>query len=208
MPGPSDTTLGGVWAIMLRIASSCPGAAIEFRTDERACRRRLTRWRTWTEPAVTASMPVAILARRIALLIFAALYPVLAFGLDQTYEGMLLPDNRDPPIPIVVELREVGSLLTGRVTTSPPLRGDAPDRVRRQRVRQLQRQRRAEQDGKVASQGTVRANDFPRAPTRSTTPSGEPNPPAGSASPTRRPKQSNPTARLAPLLRRAPWLPA
>ncbi len=71
-------------------------------------------------------MPLAILARRIALLIFAALYPALAFGLDQTYVGMLLPDNRDPPIPIVVELREAGSSLIGSVKTSPPLKGDAP----------------------------------------------------------------------------------
>ena len=71
-------------------------------------------------------MPLAILARRFTLLFFAALCPALAFALNGTYEGRLLPDSLEAPIPIVVELRDVGSTLTGNVRTSSPLTGNAP----------------------------------------------------------------------------------
>lgn len=65
------------------------------------------------------------LARPFALLVFAALYPALAFALSETYEGLLKPDSFDPPIPIVVELKDVDGTLKGSVTTSSPLKGDA-----------------------------------------------------------------------------------
>ena len=47
--------------------------------------------------------------------VFALLCPGLAHALSETYEGVLLPDNLEGPIPIVVELRDVGSILTGNV---------------------------------------------------------------------------------------------
>jgi hypothetical protein len=71
-------------------------------------------------------MARAPFARRIALLFLVALHPAIAIGLQQTYEGTLVPDNRDPPIPIVVELHVAGSLLAGSVKTSLPLAASAP----------------------------------------------------------------------------------
>ena len=71
-------------------------------------------------------MPLAIRARGFALLILCALYPALAFGLDQTYEGKLVPDIGPLQIPIVVEIHEFGTFLRGTVKTSPPVKGDAP----------------------------------------------------------------------------------
>ena len=71
-------------------------------------------------------MPRARLARQLTLLAFVALCPALALALDERYEGVLQPDNRDPSIPIVVELREVGPILQGSVKTSAPLKGSAP----------------------------------------------------------------------------------
>ena len=71
-------------------------------------------------------MPFAVLARGIALLLFSALYPALAFGLVQTYEGKLVPDNGSAPIPIVVEFNDTGTFLRGNVKTSSPVRGSAP----------------------------------------------------------------------------------
>ena len=69
----------------------------------------------------------ARLARQLALLVFAALCPALAIALNETYEGMLQPDNRDPRIPIIVELRDLGaSSLKGNVQASPPYKGNAP----------------------------------------------------------------------------------
>ena len=61
-----------------------------------------------------------------ALLVFAALCPALAFALAETYEGLLLPDSADPPVPIVVELRDVSGTLKGSVNTSSPLKGNGP----------------------------------------------------------------------------------
>jgi len=68
----------------------------------------------------------ARLARQLALLVFAALCPALAFALDETYEGTLQPDNRDPRIPIIIELHDLGASLKGNVQTSAPYKGDAP----------------------------------------------------------------------------------
>lgn len=72
------------------------------------------------------SMPRGRLARQLTLLLIAALCPALAFALNETYEGALQPDGRDPPIPIVVELRDTGTFLTGTVKTSSPLKGEGP----------------------------------------------------------------------------------
>ena len=38
--------------------------------------------------------------------------------------GLLIPETRDPPIPISVEVEQSGGKLSGRVTTSPPLTGE------------------------------------------------------------------------------------
>ena len=57
-------------------------------------------------------------------LLFGALSPTLAFALSETYEGMLQPDTRDPRIPIVIELRDVGMDLQGKVKTSGPFKGE------------------------------------------------------------------------------------
>jgi hypothetical protein len=65
-------------------------------------------------------------ACRFAFLVFAALCPELAFALNERYEGLLQPDGRDRPIPIVVEVQEFGGVLKGKVKTSPPYKGDAP----------------------------------------------------------------------------------
>jgi hypothetical protein len=72
-----------------------------------------------------SAMTLAVHAARFALLVLAALSPGLAFGLSETYEGVLLPDNLEGPIPIVVELRDVGSILTGNVKAAFPLNGSA-----------------------------------------------------------------------------------
>jgi len=65
--------------------------------------------------------------RLFALFAFAALCPGLAFALAETFEGLLEPDGRDsPPIPIVVELRDMSTLLTGNVKTLLPLKAEAP----------------------------------------------------------------------------------
>ena len=61
-----------------------------------------------------------------AALLFAALCAAPAFALSETYEGMLLPDRGGTPIPIVVEMRDAGTFLTGKVTTSSPLIASAP----------------------------------------------------------------------------------
>lgn len=71
-------------------------------------------------------MTRAPLARLLALLLFAALCPSLAFALTGAYEGMLQPDSRDPPVPIVVELGELGDSLKGTVKTSAPYKASAP----------------------------------------------------------------------------------
>ncbi len=71
-------------------------------------------------------MTRALLARLLAVLHFAALCPSLAFALNGRYEGLLEPDSRDPPIPIVVELTEPGMFLSGTVKTSAPYKASAP----------------------------------------------------------------------------------
>ena len=70
-------------------------------------------------------MPLAAHLRRFTLLLFALLCPGFAHALSETYEGVLLPDNLEGPIPIVVELRDVGSILTGNVKAAFPLNGSA-----------------------------------------------------------------------------------
>jgi hypothetical protein len=70
-------------------------------------------------------MPFATFARQLPLLLIAVLCPSLAHALAETYEGLLLPDNMEGPIPIVVELRDVGSILTGNVKAGFPLNGAA-----------------------------------------------------------------------------------
>ena len=63
---------------------------------------------------------------RLLLLIAAALFPTLAAALDETYEGLLEPENRDPKIPIVVKLRDLAVSLDGNVKTSGTYKFSAP----------------------------------------------------------------------------------
>ncbi len=70
-------------------------------------------------------MPPARLFRRFALLLFAALCAAPAFALSETYAGQLTPTGGGTPIPIVVEMRESGTFLTGSVKTSDPIKGSA-----------------------------------------------------------------------------------
>jgi hypothetical protein len=70
-------------------------------------------------------MPLARLVRRFAPLLFAAACAAPAFAQSDTYTGQLMPTDGGTPIPIVVEMRERGTLLTGTVKTSDPLPGSA-----------------------------------------------------------------------------------
>jgi hypothetical protein len=63
---------------------------------------------------------------QLLLLVVAALFPALASALNETYEGMLEPENRSPKIPIVVVLRDLGIALEGTVKTSTPYKASAP----------------------------------------------------------------------------------
>jgi hypothetical protein len=68
-------------------------------------------------------MHVTVL-RQLALLL-AALCPVSAFALSETYEGQLIPGTGGAPIAIAVEMEQVGGFLTGKIRTSHPLKFDA-----------------------------------------------------------------------------------
>ena len=71
-----------------------------------------------------SSMPSR--ARRLRhLLLLVAACPAVASALTETYAGVLLPDNTEGPIPVVVELRDVGTILTGKVDAGFPLSGKA-----------------------------------------------------------------------------------
>ena len=70
-------------------------------------------------------MPLARLVRRFAPLLFAAACAEPAFALSETYTGQLMPTGGGTPIPIVVEMKESGTFLTGRVKTSDPIEGTA-----------------------------------------------------------------------------------
>lgn len=70
-------------------------------------------------------MPLARLIRRFAPLLFAAACAEPAFALGDTYAGQLLPTGGGTPIPIVVEMQESGTVLTGTVKTADPIAGHA-----------------------------------------------------------------------------------
>ena len=61
------------------------------------------------------SMPLARLICRFALLLFAALCAAPALAVSATYAGKLTPSGGGTPIPIVVEMKESGTFLTGKV---------------------------------------------------------------------------------------------
>lgn len=63
---------------------------------------------------------------QVAVAAVAALLSAPALGLDETYQGVLQPDTRDPQIPIVVRIRDVGNYVEGSVTTSAPYKGGGP----------------------------------------------------------------------------------
>jgi hypothetical protein len=65
------------------------------------------------------------IVHQLALFLSTVLCPGLVLALSETYEGQLVPRTYDPPIPIVVQMEELGGFLTGKVRTSLPLRADA-----------------------------------------------------------------------------------
>jgi hypothetical protein len=67
------------------------------------------------------SLPLARRRHRFALLLFAALCAEPAFALSETYVGQLEPTGGGTPIPIVVEIKESATFLTGKVKTSAPV---------------------------------------------------------------------------------------
>lgn len=70
-------------------------------------------------------LPAAL--RRIAFLLVLGIFPALALAaLNETYEGLLIPDTFETPIPITVEVRELSGLLVGRVKTGAPMSASAP----------------------------------------------------------------------------------
>lgn len=70
-------------------------------------------------------LPAAL--RRIACLLVFCLFPAFALAaLNETYEGLLIPDTFETPIPITVEIRELSGLLVGNVKTGPPMASSAP----------------------------------------------------------------------------------
>ena len=65
------------------------------------------------------------IVRQLALFLSAVLCPGLVLALNATYEGQLIPRTYDSPIPIVVQMEELGGFLSGKVRTSLPLMADA-----------------------------------------------------------------------------------
>jgi hypothetical protein len=81
-----------------------------------------------TAPSIHVSqpMPRAILVLRYATLFVAALCAASVSAASDTYEGELLPNGREAPIRIVLQMEELGGFLTGRVKVSSPLNGNSP----------------------------------------------------------------------------------
>jgi hypothetical protein len=70
-------------------------------------------------------MPRTHPALPFALLLCTALWPTLAHAISETYEGLLVPMNREAPVPIVVQLEESGGFLSGKVKIDAPLNSDS-----------------------------------------------------------------------------------
>ena len=65
---------------------------------------------------------MGVVGRNLALFLLVALCPGLALALSETYEGQLIPITSEPPIAIVVQVEDVGGFLSGKISTSYPLR--------------------------------------------------------------------------------------
>ena len=63
-------------------------------------------------------------ALRVLLWLMFAHAAIPAVALGETYQGLLVPDTRDAPIPITVDLQQSSGRLSGRVTTLAPLSAD------------------------------------------------------------------------------------
>lgn len=70
-------------------------------------------------------MPFTIPTRQLLLLVLAALWPAWAIALNETYEGLLVPNTGETPISITVQLEELGGFLSGRVKIGSPLTGNS-----------------------------------------------------------------------------------
>jgi hypothetical protein len=53
-------------------------------------------------------------------------YSIFAHAVSGTFQGLLVPDSFDPPIPIMIEVKEAYGIFSGRFKTSSPLTGEGP----------------------------------------------------------------------------------
>lgn len=53
-------------------------------------------------------------------------YSALIHAFSGTFQGLLVPDSFDPPIPIMIEVKESYGIFSGRFKTSSPLTGEGP----------------------------------------------------------------------------------
>lgn len=80
-------------------------------------------------PTTPAHAMTLLSALRILLLGLAGILlgsAASATPLEAVYEGFLVPESFDAPIPITVEVRELHGVLVGHIKTGPPQAGSAP----------------------------------------------------------------------------------
>jgi hypothetical protein len=53
-------------------------------------------------------------------------YSIFAHAVSGSFQGLLVPDSFDPPIPIMIDVKEAYGIFSGRVKTSSPLTGEGP----------------------------------------------------------------------------------
>src|SRR5688572_15984485 len=87
--------------------------------DESADRRLVGR-----TAEMTARPTLIARALRLLLWLMFAHAAIPAVALGETYRGLLVPDNREAPIPITVDLQQSSGRFSGRVTTLAPLSAD------------------------------------------------------------------------------------
>jgi len=70
-------------------------------------------------------MPPAAIFCRYAIVLLALLWSTGSLAKRETYEGNLIPNTREPPISIVLQMEDAGGFLTGTVKVGAPLNGNA-----------------------------------------------------------------------------------
>lgn len=71
-------------------------------------------------------MPLPFLYRLLLVFLISLVAGPAMAELDQTYEGMLIPNDFETPIPVTVQLKEQSGQLTGTITTGAPFLVTAP----------------------------------------------------------------------------------